>query len=244
MSGSLPPTAARRREFRDRGELARSRDAVAAAALVGAVAALFVTAPASWAALERLLADALRGAEPGASGHLAARALGVAVWCCAPVLAAAFVAAALATGAQLGWPPALRWPRRDRRAPRPGALARALGPAPLGRRVVTTVAKLLAVGAVLRLCLDPDLALRAHSAASLRASLAELCGATLVLSAFAFAALGLADYALARLRLETRLKMTPAELRREIRDQEGDPAIKARRQRRARRAAAAAGGTP
>lgn len=236
-TGTLKPTAARVRSFRERGDIARSRDAVAAAALVGALLGLWLTAEHSWAAILILVERACHQPTADAAGEIARRCLVVAAHATLPALGGAIAGASLAIAAQLGWPPAF-WPfSRARRAGADDAslvsnLRRAFGLGAVARRTATTLAKLLAIAAVALLSLSPDQALALSSPEQLLAALAATAGAALLAAAAVLFALGLLDYAWARHRLHRRMKMTHDELRRELRELEGDPAIKARRQRR------------
>lgn len=236
-TGTLKPTAARVRSFRDRGDIARSRDAVAAAALAGALLGLWLTAEHSWAAILILVERACHQPTPDAAGEIARRCLVVAAHATLPALGGAIAGATLAIAAQLGWPPAF-WPFS--RARRAGAddtslvanLRRAFGLGAVARRTATTLAKLLAIAAVALLSFSPDQALTLSSPEQLLAALAASAGAALVSAAAVLFALGVLDYAWARHRLQRRMKMTHDEMRRELRELEGDPAIKARRHRR------------
>jgi flagellar biosynthesis protein FlhB len=236
MSGTMKPTAARQRDFRKRGDIARSRDAVAAAALAGAVAGLLLSAPASWRAICDLAERACQAAAAASAGEalatLSSRAVAVLVRACAPPLVGALVAALLAIFVQLGWPPALRRREDD------GALApihrlhQTFGATEMARRAAAAVLKIAAIGLVTALALRPSRSLT--SAPQLLDAVVASCGSALVTAALALLALGLADYALAYRRVAARLKMTREDLRREVREQEGDPAIRARRQQQRR----------
>jgi flagellar biosynthesis protein FlhB len=234
-NGSLKPTPARVREFRAAGDIARSRDAVAAAALAGALVGLLLTAARSFTALSSLVEQACLHPTAEALGPLARRALRVGLTIAAPPLLGACLGAGLAIAMQLGWPPTL-WSRAraERRGGPPplSQLRHALGPAAMARRIVTTVAKLAAIIGAMALALSPRELLRVDDAPQLLEALTACCTTALVTSAVVILALGLFDYAWARRRLLARMRMTHEELRRELRELEGDPAIKSRRQRR------------
>lgn len=243
-NGTLPPTASRVREFRSRGDIARSRDTVAAAALAGAVIALLLTAGRSWAELGALVEAAClqpaSGGQLSALAPLAGRALDVAFAVAGPPLAGAVLGALLAIGLQLGWPPAL-WSRRRARAGRGGRgqaasslsqLRQAFGPPAMVRRAVVTIAKLSAIVGSMAIALSPRQLAAGAEPQQLLGGLAACCTTALVTSSLVILALGLVDYASARRRVGARMRMTHDELRRELREMEGDPAIKSRRQRR------------
>lgn len=242
-NGTLPPTASRVREFRSRGDIARSRDTVAAAALGGAVIALLLTAGRSWAELVNLVEAACL--QPASGGQLAdlaplaARALRVAFAVAGPPLLGAVLGALLAIALQLGWPPAL-WSRRRARRGRGGQAAaspisqlrQAFGPPAMVRRAVVTIAKLAAIVGSMAIALSPRQLAAGAEPQQLLGGLAACCTTALVTSSLVILALGLLDYASARRRVVARMRMTHDELRRELREMEGDPAIKSRRQRR------------
>lgn len=238
MGGTLAPTAARIRELRERGDIARSRDAVAGAALTGALIGLLLTADSTWRNLTALVAHACAHPVAAEAWPMARRGLEVAVIATAPVLAAACAAALVAIALQLGWPPVL-WPRaRARARGAPGAsplslvqLGETFGLAAMARRTVLTLSKAAAIGGVIAYSLEPR-DLEISTVPQLQRALVACCTTALVACTVAFALLGLVDYAWAYYRLTRRRLMTPEELRREVRELEGDPAIRARRARR------------
>jgi type III secretion protein U len=242
VTGTLKPTAARQREFRERGDIARSRDAVAALTFTGAVSALLATSEASWRSLTALMDHACRAAEPANDAAqltrlarlagVGSQSLGVALQMVGPVLFGAVAGALLGIGLQLGWPPALHRPSRARaQRSAAGQLRQAFGLTVMARRTVVCVLKIAAVGLVVVLALQPHRTAQTSSVPQLLSAMMACCTSALVASALAFLGLGLADYLFARWRLAVRMKMTPEELRREHRQQEPDPAIAARRQR-------------
>ncbi len=235
MSGTLKPTAERVRSFRDRGDIARSRDAVAAATLGGAVLGLWFTAGESWSALTALVEHACAHPEAETAAVLASRGLTAFAMATVPPLLGACLGALGAIALQLGWPPVL-WPRaRARRSDAPAPmsqLSRAFGLSAMARRAVTTVAKLAALAVAMTIAFDATAILSLGSPQQLLRALAASGAAALISATLVLLVLGLLDYAWARHRLLGRMKMTHDELRRELRELEGDPAIKARRARR------------
>lgn len=239
-SGSLPPSAARLREFRSRGDIARSRDAVAAAALLGATLALMLTAGRSWAELASLVEQACVTPTADELSPLARRAVSTAWTVAAPPLLGSVLGALIAIALQLGWPPVLWSKRRARRGPRgQGAAAlsplaqlrQAFAPPAMLRRAVITIAKLAAIVGAMALALSPR-HLSAAEPPQLLEAIAACCTTALITSSLVILALGLVDYLWARRGVLARMRMTHEELRRELRELEGDPAIKSRRQRR------------
>ncbi len=242
---SEPPTARRLREARRRGEVATSRDLTAAGALAGAVVALAATAGAS----VRVLAGGLRSGihralDPAATaGPAIADALRSLLRAgCAPMtgalLGACLVGSLQARGLFSIEAVGFRWdriaPGGSGRGPLSPARLGAVGLAILRAAVLLPFGVLVAVER-LRALRDPG----RLPPATLLASLGRIVlgvASPLVLVAVGF---GLADWMLALRRHRERLRMTRDEVRREQRDDQGDPARRAER-RRAHRALASA----
>jgi type III secretion protein U len=237
-SRTEPPTPRRLREARRRGEVARSAELTGAAALLGGLAAVVATGPAAAGELARLLRGALAaatGAAPAPAGILRGAAGAVLRLSLVPglaALAAGALAGALQAGAGLH-PEALR-PRLERIDPLRGL--RRLASSALRVQASLGVAKaavLLAIAAAwLRASAGLGELPRAAPGAALRA-LPALLSLSLRL-ALAFALFGALDGALARHRHRRALMMTREEVRREQKDDEGDPAHRAERRRRHR----------
>jgi type III secretion protein U len=230
------PTPRRLREARRRGEVARSADLGAAAALAGGLAALALLGPGLAADLARALRAAAGG--PGAPVDPAAalRATALLVLRLAvPPAACAAACAALAGAVQTGFtfsPDAAR-PRLARLDPWRG-LARLVDPAQAARTalgVVKAAALVLLLAAWWRGAARTLVALpRASAPGALGAVLPLLAGLALRLAA-ALALLGALDLALEARRVRRALRMTRDEVRRELREDEGDPAHRAERRR-------------
>jgi type III secretion protein U len=230
------PTPRRLREARRRGDVAANHELTGAAALAGGLLALAAAGPPTAASLAARLRLALAGAvtattDPGAALADAAAAV---VALSLPPCAGALVAALLAGALQAGWvlsPGALR-PRLDRIDPLRGlrrlCSGAQLAAAALGlvkAAVLAAVAWRWALGAAPLLAGLPRL-----DAPVLWRALPLLAGLAARL-ATAAAVLGLADLALARRRHHRALRMTRDEVRREHREDEGDPAHRAERRR-------------
>ena len=232
------PTPRRLREARRRGEVARSGELTGAAALLGGLAALIATGPSAAGELARLL-RAAHSAAPGAAPDPAAslRAAGAAVvrLSLAPGLAA-LAAGGLAGALQAGggfFPEVIR-PRLARIDPLHG-LRRLVSPAQL-LQAALGIAKACVLVAIAASWLRGADGLgelpRASPGVALRA-LPALVALALRLAA-AFAAFGVLDWALARRRHHRALMMTRDEVRRELKEDEGDPAHRAERRQRHR----------
>lgn len=228
------PTPRRRKEFRDRGEIAGSRELTAAATFAAAAIALVAAGPAAWRSLHAVTAAALGGDGRAAVLVHARTAFTVAV---APILVVGAAAALLAAMAQRGWPPVVRWPGFElSRVFGFSGLAGAWSPKAALARLGGAAAKTAAIAAALALVLARHLTAVA-TAADADAIAATARAAVLELAAVAIAvmlAVAAFDYLRARRALGKKMMMTPDEIRREHREQDGDPAVKARRRARMR----------
>jgi type III secretion protein U len=233
------PTPRRLRDARRRGDVARARELGGSAALLAGLAAVAAVAPATVPSLARGLRAALARAVTSEPDPV--RVLCDAAWeaarASAPACAAALVASALAalllTGPGLS-PGALR-PRWARLDPAAG-LRRMVAPSQWAAAALA-LAKACTLLAVfwswLRDAAPGIGALpRAEPTALLRAG-AALGPLALRLAATALA-FGVADAALARWRHLRALRMSRDEVRREHKEDEGDPAHRAERRRRHR----------
>ena len=217
------PTPARRERARREGNVPRSRELAGIGAFAAALAATALAIPLVTASAANVLHVALVSGQPSLGG--AAMLLAIAF---VPALAAAMgsVAIAFATGGIAVAPVAFSLAKL---APLPG-LRRAFGGeavvgavrataafAAVSAAIVPFVVPLVAVAPSLG---SPRAVARAATAAALHAGLAACAVGAL----FAFA-----DYALARRRWLHGLKMSLDELKRDLREQDGDPQAKQRR---------------
>jgi type III secretion protein U len=238
------PTPRRLREARRRGEVAVSRELCGAAALLGGLGALAVTAPRTVAELGRALRGVLTGAVAAGAGgaiDLAGPVLREGAWSVLrhsfPAASAALVAGGAAAVLQAGpglFPEALR-PRLERLDPVRG-LTRLLSPSQLASAALG-----VAKAAILLLLLWSWLRASAPALAGLpRLEPAALWRALPLLAqlvlrlALAILALGALDVLLVRRRHRRALMMTRDEVRREHKEDEGDPVHRAERRRRHR----------
>ncbi len=247
MSGGRTeqPTPRRLREARRRGEVARSDELSAAAALAGGLAGVLAMGPDAAADLARSLRNAVATAVWCTDPWLAARAgLATVLRLSLGPACAALAAGALASAVQAGpglSPEALK-PRLDRLDPARG-LARLCSPSQLARAALGLVkgAALLALAWAWFRGAGPVLStLPRQGPEALWRALPLLTGLALRL-ALALAAFGAIDWAIARARHRRALLMTRDEVRREQKEDEGDPEYRAER-RRLHRALLEAGG--
>jgi flagellar biosynthesis protein FlhB len=241
------PTPRRLREARKRGEVARSRELSGAAALAGGLAAIAglgpVTASLLAGHLRRSLAAAIAGdAEPLAAVRESLWALAAVTL---PICGAALVAGGIAAAMQVGGfhfsTPAVAL-RLERLNPVKG-LRRMFSP-DQAAGVAMGLAKVLGAGLLAWRCLSdeaPGLSQLPHLAPqrAAAASCALLSRLAVRLAAM-LAGFGLLDLLRARRRHRRALRMTRDEVRRDLKEQEGDPRYKAERLR-LRRALATTG---
>lgn len=238
MSRSLPPSPRRLRESRRRGEVPVSRALIGLGAAAFGLAVLGPSLPGmareEASALRHALLVAASGSEP-APLDLALSALGRVAWLTFAPAAAACAGALLVGLAQTGAlfsPEALRFDW-DRLAPSRG-LRRTFSPAALGRAAFTLAvgASALALGGLVLGAQVPALArtprLLPGGAWSAAAAIAGSSAAPLLAL---LAAAGAGDLLLLRHRHLRDLKMTRSELERDLREDEGDPRLRAERRR-------------
>jgi len=235
---SEPATPRRLREARRRGEVARSHELSGAAALLGGLAALALTAQHAAAGMARAIRASLAAGDgaPDAVALLRGATWDVARWSL-PAGATALALGALASLALAGpgiSPDALR-PRWERIDPVAG-LRRLVSPAQLAGAalgIAKAVALVALAWAWLRASATGLAELPRAAQASILRAIPHVFDLALRL-AMASLAFGLGDAALARWRHLRSLRMTRDEVRREQKDDEGDPAHRAERRRRHR----------
>lgn len=238
MSRSLPPSARRLRESRRRGEVPVSRALIGLGAAAFGLAVLGASLPGmareEARALRRALLVAASGSEP-APLDLFLSALERAARLTFAPSAAACAGALLVGLAQTGAlfsPDALRFDW-DRIAPSRG-LRRTFSPAAMGRAAFTLAVSgsALAVGGLVLAAQARALAriprLLPGGAWSTAAAIVGSGAAPLVAL---LAAAGVGDLLLLRHRHLRNLKMTRSELERDLREDEGDPRLRAERRR-------------
>ncbi len=154
-----------------------------------------------------------------------------------PAVIGAAVGATVAGLAQLGWPPVLKTPSFDLSRLVPGqALREAWSPRAAARRAGIAAAKIAAVGAVVALIVRGEVSrgLEIATPAAVAGRISAALGRVTLAALAALGVLAAGDYLLARRRLQAKMKMKPDEIRREMRESEGDPQLKGRRRRKAR----------
>ncbi len=234
---TLPPTPKRVQEFRDRGEVARSRDLTAAATLAGGAIAGLMWAPRSLGTLEDVVRSSFGGLGRTSAGAALANAGAALISTALPVLIGGLGGCTLAMAAQLGFPLPLVAPKFDfSRLLSPGSLGQLFSPKAAAGRVLTAIAKVAFVGfaAGLAIASSRELFAADGDARLVGPRLAGTIARLVVYAGGALALLAALDYVLARRRMAAQLRMTPEEMKRERRDSDGDPQVRARRRRRMR----------
>jgi type III secretion protein U len=233
------PTPRRVREALRRGDVARSAEVTAAGALAGGLAGLAATGPGLAADLARSLRRGLAVAAAGGADPegVLRDAVGAVLRLTLPVALCALGAGALAGALQVGFGvrPAALAPRLERVDPLRG-LRRLLSPAQLLRAPLglAKAAVLVAIAAGwLRGALAPLGQLPRAAATALLGAAPALLGLGLRLLA-AFTLFALLDLALERRRHRRALMMTRDEVRRELKEDEGDPLHRSERRQRHR----------
>lgn len=234
-----PASDKRRQEFRERGQVAKSRDLSTGAVLVVGGVTIMATARQAAEAVT-VLTRASFGAIGKAGTHVE---LGTVVW--TVMQAAGFVGlacalTALATGfAQVGFLPSKAWAKFDfeklNPLPRFGQM--------FGSKdaVLGIFATLLKVGLVVGVCgvsIASAIRILANAAPASIGEALQLAKTILVdilrRGTPVVLAIGAADYAWNRFKLEQSMKMSNEEMREENKEDNGDPHVKGQRKRRAR----------
>jgi flagellar biosynthetic protein FlhB len=236
-----PASPRRRQEFRERGEVAKSRDLAGAVVLLGVLGALAGAGEGLAESLHAQMRSALAsmaGARSRPVGEGLSDSLASVATALVPILG---VAAAAALAGHLGQTGPLfsskaiepRWDRLSL-LPRLRQIFSAHGLVEL----VKTVLKLATVGAVVYEIASREMvalsALAERPPAEIAASLCSLALRIAGYGGMALVALGALDLAYQRWHLERKMRMTKAEARDELKRQEGDPLTKMRLRARQR----------
>jgi flagellar biosynthetic protein FlhB len=232
------PSDRRKADFRRRGEIPLSKELTATLVLVAGAVTMALTLPGAVTEIRDLFVGVLRAPDMEI-GVVLDQALHALSRAALPILAAGALGFMIAAGLQLGWPPALKSLGFDlTKVFSVAQLGELLMPTAIGKRLGGSALRMgiaIAIGAaslvpeIERLTSEPvvdagELAVRLAGAAW---NIAKITGGLL----FALAAF---DYLKTRRIIKARMRMTPEEAKREYREQEGDPQLKAKRRRRAR----------
>lgn len=234
---SLPATPRRLEQAREEGRVPRSRELAAWASVAAAAAGAWVAGPAFVGACRRVLEAGLTFSRADAFGERAVaehltRQIADALVILLPVAAVAAVVAIVASVAIGGWLVAPQALALDLKRIDPLAgLARlfsARGAAELGKAIAKALVIALVAVAFFHASRDALAALGGMSTADGLAALGVLVRQSLLWFAGGLALIAAIDVPLAIWQHRRELRMTPEELRREMRETEGDPQLKAR----------------
>jgi flagellar biosynthetic protein FlhB len=236
-SRTLPATPRRLEQAREEGQVARSRELMAAATVVAGTACVWLGGPAWVDGCMRLLerglrltaADAFGAASP--TERLAAMSFDAALLV-APVLAAGAIAAVLAGVGVGGWlfAPKAFHPDAARLDPLRGLgnLFSRHGALELAKAVVKAIVIVAVAANFIYGHRDAIAALSALAPRDGILALGGLVADALLHLAGALVAIAAVDVPVALWRHHAQLRMTAEEVRRELRESEGDPQLKAR----------------
>jgi len=234
------PTFRRRRQARERGQVAKSQDLSAAIVLGGGLLLLNILGAGLADGLFRMMRDVLATAHGAEMSFAGARSAMLAVLTASagvvlPLLAGLALVAVIGTLVQVG-PVFSAHPLRpslEKISPVQG-LKRLFSARSLAR-LATSLLKVAVVGAVgyitLRSEIDRIVGLTGAPPAEVAAAYALLMLTLGLRVCLALVILGLADYGFQRWQHERGLKMTRHEVREELKEMEGDPYARARRRR-------------
>lgn len=234
------PTAKRLKDAKERGQVARSRDLAAAAALIAGTLALSWLGPSVLAKLGGRLTDGLRFLGDNAKVDVAPSTMASLVWQDGALMAMlvgplALTAAGMAVFAQIGQHGlvfakdalALKW---DRLSPSNGI--KRLGPTQAGFELIRSVVAVIVIGvlgykATMVLIAQAPILTTMPPARAASAAWDHVWG-FLWRAGLAMAVLGIADYGMQYYKLMQQLKMSKQEIKDEAKLAEGNPEIKNR----------------
>ena len=227
------PTPKRIREFRKRGDIALSRDVVSAATFAGGAIALIAYGATSFGALRSLTRDVAMAADGGEHAALTNQALHTFMTAAFPAVIGAAIGALVSIFVQLGWPPAFKGIKFDLNRLNPMTNAKnVFGIGSVVRRTGSAAMKLVLVGIVVALAVVGTASARPSTAFSLSSMLSSTISHVLQVVIGVLFAIAAIDYFLSKRKLNAQMKMSPDEVRREHKEQEGDPHIKGKRRQK------------
>lgn len=233
------PTDKRIREFRKEGKIALSKDLTSVSLMLfgGAMALSFSDrASQSVATLMRIGLSAGSDTDISVVYQAGQRAFVTACW---PVMLGSLLGFLLATGVQLGWPPALKKISfKPGKALGMGAIKQVISPkAALGRMAKAT-AKAALVMAVLALVIRKEyqdfIAEPAMDPLAIGETLLGAIGSLGFYSVLVLGALALIDYGFQKKKIMTDMMMSMEDIKKEMKQSEGDPKIKGKRKQKMR----------
>jgi flagellar biosynthetic protein FlhB len=231
------PTPKRIKDFRKRGQIALSKDLSQVGALIGSAAIGLGSITTAQAHIGEAITRGLRLTdEPAVALEAAALTFAMVV---GPIALGALAGWLVVAAVELGAPPAFAPFKFDlTRLANPSAILELVSPKKAGERGLKAVAKLAVVAAAAVIALSAEwdrwLSTPVTESAQVAARATSALAHVTLWSCAALLTLAIVDYALARRRNRNEMKMTMEELRRENKENDGDPAIKRRRRQRMR----------
>jgi flagellar biosynthesis protein FlhB len=228
-------TPKRVREFRKRGDIALSRDLVSAATLGGGFIGLIACGGPAFHALLDLTRTVANASGDGDADGLSSVAVRSFLIAAGPALIGAAAGALLAILPQLGWPPAWKPIGFDLGRISPLAnLMNTFGLAGMVRRSGAALGKLAVIGAIVILALRHHIVTGTLEVQRVGELAWSLTRRAVWLALGVLAVFGAVDYVLARRRTAAKMRMSTDEVKRDHREQDGDPQVKGRRKQRMR----------
>lgn len=236
---TLPPTPKRISDFRKRGDVALSRETSAVLSMAGGIIATYSfrgMISASFTDSYALIFRGLHELESIEALVLISTAFAYAVL---PAICGSIAGFVLGAAVQLGAPPAFKRPGFDlMKLANPEALMNILSPKAIFGRGLKSTAKMLFVALAATYGLMAEHAeFTANPALDAHSLGLRLLSATVRVFSYAGGALALVaaiELFQAKRDLMARMRMTPEEMKRESKEQEGDPHIKRKRRQRMR----------
>jgi flagellar biosynthesis protein FlhB len=236
------PTAKRRRDAVDRGDVLRSREFATALVILAGVAWVFLAGPSLVAACKGLMTESFRFGRGDVEDFSPVRPLAAAGWRLLPSLLSLFAVALVATVASqaglgsLGFNGKLLAPKAQRVNPASG-LKRIFGPTGW-IELAKSLLKVVLLGVVGAWALRRAAHITAGLAQSDVAGAVGALGSTFAFVLLAMAgglvAIALVDVPVQAIRLLTKLRMTKQEVKDEHKESEGSPEAKAHRRQKQR----------
>ena len=233
------PTPKRIREFRKRGDVAISKEITTAATMLGGALGCAVVASTWTDAVKAFIDNSSRSGIDYDLSLLVAEGVRVFSIVFVPVVAGGFLGYTVAAAAQLGWPPSFKTPKLDFAKPFAlSSIANILSPKAAAVRAFQSTAKVALVLLVLLLAIRGQLDAFMLSPSVEADGVLRRIGLAVaqlgIYAAVVFGVMAAFDFLLQKRRLMAKMRMTTEEIKREHKEQDGDPIIRGQRRKRMR----------
>lgn len=234
---TFEPTPNRIRQFRDKGDIARSKEFTGATTMFVGGLLLYLFSGQTISALSDLFGAVFGTLGEDSKSLLSGKVIDAFYIACVPPMAGSIIAVLAVTGYQLGVPPA--WSKLTFNPAKPfmfSGLKELFNPTAASWRALKSVLKvvLVAVAGWIAVSIDSQMFLE-DPAVTATLLLERGRGAgwrILIYAGGALLLLSVADFIVAKRRMHKKMKMTEEEFKRDMRQQEGDPEVKRARRRR------------